>query len=453
MFNIPIVLFLALAIVFPWQQAVGQGDAASESSPKQVRDIEKKLRKYARLEAGRVRVEVGTRTSGELGQDDLKTSEDGTPIDVVEFLGTKGEVITISVESDSFRPLTWLLERRHSVLIARGGVEGAGSVATMTTVLPRDGDYLLFVNSHHGTGRYEATIDREPPLVIPDDSETATRRAVLVGINDYVGIGNDLSASVHDVDAIRELLVTEAGFASSEILPIKDPYATRENIVTSIRSFLGSVPEDGTAVLYYSGHGVRLRAHREGDADGIDEALFLADGSYLVDDELRELVNCIDAKTVTVIVDSCYSGGLYRGRGLKSVDEEVVESYLDLAKDEVPEPLGCASRSGVAEKDVNVFISASRENEKAWEWDRWKHLSVPRSVFTRYLLEEASGALRDTPGVAVTSLIEKVADKTTTFTEANRHSIQQGQVVNYAREPSIGEALGLIGPSRRQEPE
>lgn len=446
----PAACFLCAAIVLSADRVSAESHGERKLQPKSLRYVDRHLEAFTPLDAHRRRIAVGDHAIGELAQGDSRSSEDGTLIDMFDFRGTRGDIVEISVRSDDFRPVAWMLHAKDNLLMA-GDVdaENDGS-ASMMMAVPRDGDYVLVVNSHGGVGRYEVRLERPPPLALAENTAAATRIAVLIGINDYPGVQNDLSAPVHDVDAMRTLLMEDAGFDSTEIVTVKDQHATHDNVVDIMLRLRSSVPADATVILYFSGHGVQLSPEWDKEFDKRDEALFLADGSYLVDHDLRSLADCIGAKSVTLIVDACYSGGIVRSNGEKRVVGKHVKRYVDLARRDGIEPPSCPNRPAGAGKDVNLVISASGEDEAAWEWDDWEHLTQPRSVFTRFLIDTTSHVLRNTPEISVVSLIDGVASNTTEFTQEHKSAIQEGRVEELAgREPSVGAVFGLASASSR----
>ena len=428
--------------------------------PKTIQVIEHGLSQYTPTNVDGVSIEVGRWIDRDLRRQGLRSPKDGTPLDLLTFRGSKGDVVTARVESDDFDPLTWLMDAERWVLLQGDDDSGNGTNARLTTVLPRRGDYWLAVNSHGKGGSYRVRVDKEPPLLIPTKPAVSKRRAVLLGINDYPGTPNDLSAPVHDVDAVRELLENLAGFEPDDILVIKDHYATRENVMGAIRSFLKPVPSDGTIIIYFSGHGIQLTfrgggrpglEQAEDEADRRDEALWLADGSNLADHELRQLVECTSANAVTVIVDACYSGGMHRGSGQKNVSEKHVKKYLDLAGTDRPPPC-LGDDAGTMARKVDLVVAASQENERAWEWEGWKDLSNPRSVFTYYLIQGLQEALASPSGVSVEALSSAVSDKTTQFTEDKKDAPQNVRLVNFSkRAPLVKDLFGLPETSAGSE--
>ncbi len=61
-----------------------------------------------------------------------------------------------------------------------------------------------------------------------------TRRALLVGINDYRSI-QDLQGCINDVSNIRDVLKTCLGFRNEDIRVLVDSRATRDNILHRLR--------------------------------------------------------------------------------------------------------------------------------------------------------------------------------------------------------------------------
>ena len=428
--------YLALAIVVS-----GVDIWAEPVKSKTLHRIERHLLEYTLTNIRAEPIEIGTAVERKLGYQGLRSPKDGTPLDLFTFRGVKGGIVAVTVESDEFDPIIWLMHPDEYVLLQGDDDSGNGTDARFAAVLPRQGGYLLAVNSHGKRGSYLARVVKQPSLRIGRGG--SKKRAVLIGINDYPGTYNDLSAPVHDTDAVREVLESRAGFEPSDILVLKDAHATRENILKSIRVFLSSIPPDGVVLVYFSGHGVQLATQTEHEVDKRDEALFLADGSYLRDHELRDLVDCIGARAVTVIVDACYSGGIHRGSGQKNVSEKSVKKFLELADVDRRLEAKC-DPSRVVEREVNLIISASQEDEKAWEWNDWRNLSNPRSVFTYFLVEALHEALSGTVRVSVESMSIKISEKTTAFTEANRSATQEVRLLNYSgRHPFVRAIVGL----------
>ena len=438
-----------LAIVIVFFLSLPTGEAEPKRLSKYLNRIDRHLFEYTPRNANQISIEIESQVTivnRNLGESDLKSPKDNTPIEVFEFFGKKGDIVRISVSSEKFDPVVWMLVAGKRLLLGGDDDSGNSLDAEFTTVLPSSGNYWLAVNSYGQEGRYELRIEKLPSFEIPEGSRNPNKRALLIGINDYFGAQNDLTAPTRDVDTIRDLLVNEAEFDSENILVIKDRYATLDNIHYAINSFLGSVPEDGVAVLYYSGHGVQLTADNDSESDKKDEALYLGDSSYLLDDELYALIGCLDSQKVVVIVDACHSGGISRGAGQKNVVERDIRRYLNITASDRSELKFCSDKSKNRNKEFNLVISASQEHELAWEWKKWESILEPRSVFTHYFVENALDALKNKPDMSVESFIREVSKKTTAFIQEKKHSKQEGRVVDHSnsrQKPTVGDIFGM----------
>ena len=86
-----------------------------------------------------------------------------------------------------------------------------------------------------------------------------TKRAVVVGINDYTGIdasGNsNLNCSVADANSVVSMLSDAFGFDASDVTLITDQAATRDAVLAGLTTMIGASQAGDVALFYYSGHG------------------------------------------------------------------------------------------------------------------------------------------------------------------------------------------------------
>lgn len=189
---------------------------------------------------------------------------------------------------------------------------------------------------------------------MPEETHSgADLYALLIGINCYLpnersGKPNkmNLSGCVRDIERVEEFLRTRLGLPEERIVKLTstdcgsgepaepaEKWPTRENIVGAFER-LGELASPGEQIyIHYSGHGGRVRTplrfqHIKG-GDGFDEALVPADYNYEEDKFLRdfELGNILRGYVqrgllVTVVLDSCHSGGATRGEGNTGLHEK-----------------------------------------------------------------------------------------------------------------------------------
>lgn len=133
------------------------------------------------------------------------------------------------------------------------------------------------------------------------------RHAVLVGINDYGGGGHapDLNSCIADVIAMEEILRTQYGF--DRITTLLDAQATVQNVDAALDElFRGATPED-RLVFFYSGHG-----YRPFRSNGFIEVLVLHGGQFYEDSRLSAKTQQLPLGVLTVILDSCFAGGMFK---------------------------------------------------------------------------------------------------------------------------------------------
>ncbi len=214
-------------------------------------------------------------------------------------------------------------------------------------------------------------------LALPGEAQT--RRALIIGINDYVEAGagdgtrsfGDLRGAVNDAQAFREVLIARYGFARDEIEMVLDAAATRDGIIASIRRLIERSGAADLAVLYYAGHGSQIyNSKSENDLDQLDQTLVPHDAGAgardIWDKELKSLLNDLvdTGALVTAFFDSCHSGSVTRGlprtenaRWVRKDDRDAAELYADVPPDDRPAP----SARGA------LIFSAARDHQTAKE--------------------------------------------------------------------------------------
>lgn len=148
-----------------------------------------------------------------------------------------------------------------------------------------------------------------------------TRRALLVGINNYPDPANKLEGCVNDVFMMSSVL-QESGFDPEDIRVVLDERATTQGIMDRLHWLLDGVRDGDERVLFYSGHGAQIPGYDAKDEpDHIDECLVPYDFDWspahaILDNQFCELYSQLpyDCHFVAVF-DCCHSGGLTRDGG------------------------------------------------------------------------------------------------------------------------------------------
>ncbi|NER49990.1 MAG: DUF4384 domain-containing protein [Symploca sp. SIO1A3] len=179
---------------------------------------------------------------------------------------------------------------------------------------------------------------------------TSRKLALLVGINRYQSPIPSLRGCLTDVDLQRELLVNRFGFNPKDILLVTDEAEikpTRQNILDAFENHLIKQAKPGDVVVFhFSGHGSRvIDPNPLPGSNGLNGTMVppdrtSEDGSGKVRDIMGKslflLMYALKTENVTVVLDSCHSGGGIRGnvmfRALSrqgSGDDEATQEEFD----------------------------------------------------------------------------------------------------------------------------
>jgi hypothetical protein len=162
--------------------------------------------------------------------------------------------------------------------------------------------------------------------------DTPRKLALLVGVNQYTSSLSSLKGCLMDVDLYRELLVYRYGFQPQDILTLTDDTAqkpTRNNLLQAFEEHLIKQAQPGDSVVFaYSGHGSRIldpdplpgSRNLNGTMVPADARLSTETNDAEVQDIMGRtlflLMYALQTENVTVILDSCHSGGGTRGNAV-----------------------------------------------------------------------------------------------------------------------------------------
>ncbi|MGH7998730.1 MAG: caspase family protein, partial [Brasilonema sp.] len=160
---------------------------------------------------------------------------------------------------------------------------------------------------------------------------TPRKRAFLVGINDYLKMGDfqwyPLEGAVNDTQIQKELLINLFGFQANDIRILQNQQATRKNILQAFEDHLIQWAQPGDVVVFhFSGHGSQVADPDKIFDNGrvstivpIDSPLppgYPNKGGEVQDitgHTLWLLMQAINTENVTFVLDSCFSGGARKG--------------------------------------------------------------------------------------------------------------------------------------------
>jgi hypothetical protein len=146
----------------------------------------------------------------------------------------------------------------------------------------------------------------------PPAPTSGRRLALLIGVNEYDAVP-DLRGAVNDVELLRSVLSSKAGFAERDIELLLDRAATRRGIFEAIDRLAARAKPSDVVYVHYSGHGSQVKDLNGDEADGLDETLVPTNGrtknvADITDDELAERLARVRAESVAIVLDACHSG-------------------------------------------------------------------------------------------------------------------------------------------------
>jgi hypothetical protein len=203
---------------------------------------------------------------------------------------------------------------------------------------------------------------------------------------------------VRDVEQMRDMLTSRYGFKpkqrndanspTDDIWTLTDSQATKKAILDAFKTHLIDQARPGdTIVFQFSGHGQQIPNHDGSSFDGKDESLVPydyitrsaldGDKTNLRDKEIHGLIKqlrtCLTGKdgnqdgSITLIVDSCHSGGIARGDSLLRGDGWEEKISGPEPKPKRPQEVESSGWIDPAEAraEGHVLLAACRSNELA----------------------------------------------------------------------------------------
>jgi hypothetical protein len=282
-----------------------------------------------------------------------------------------------------------------------------------------------------------------------------TQRALLIGINIYQPQGTsaehpagctygrcelmdfqNLDGSVNDAVSMADLLSSaKFGFPSNQVVLLTNPapshprpgvtilpasQTTHDGILAAMQKYLVDIPKKGDTVVFYDASHGSLRVNSKGAKLTVlvngkyvhaDSTLVPSDaytGGYDVRDrEMTRIFNAALDKGVhlTVIFDSCHSGGITRGIGTQYVERTLAFDPRDV--NETPDAQTPPSER--ADNPALVF-SAAQQDETAKEMPAAGPSAEPHGAFTAALLQTLEVLPVDTPASLVYERVRAVLE-------------------------------------------
>jgi hypothetical protein len=240
----------------------------------------------------------------------------------------------------------------------------------------------------------------ESASLLPTVAKNPSAVAVIIGNRDYEGRIPTVDYAYNDADAIKKFITDRLGYDPDNIIDLRN--ATKAKVEATFgneRSHKGKlwsyldVKGGSDVVIYYSGHGVPGQKDGKGyllptDADPDHPEI----NGYPLD-TLYANLGKLEARSITVLLDACFSGGSHGGSLIRAASSILVS------------PKEIHAGAG----NIVVLTAASGDQLASWDEDA-KH-----GLFTRYFLEAVYGAAdTDADGAVDLEEVKAYLDRTMT---------------------------------------
>ncbi|MFA5344134.1 MAG: caspase family protein [Kiritimatiellia bacterium] len=199
------------------------------------------------------------------------------------------------------------------------------------------------------------------PLSSPA-ADTGNRRALLAGIDHYSYSPSDLNTCTNDANGVRDtMLLADPSnrWQSANLVTLTDARATKEAIRSNLYAMAVNSVAGDLALYFHSSHG----------GQSTTSTYLCAYNADFTDAELADDLALFQAGAkVVIILDTCYSGGMFKPDGVAAEAEwrfvERVMAHYRQVKAQQYKRLGLAAPKNLG---ANIaFMTASASNESSW---------------------------------------------------------------------------------------
>jgi len=138
--------------------------------------------------------------------------------------------------------------------------------------------------------------------------------ALIIGIDNYTQWPK-LNNAVHDAREMAQVLTQSYGFSPNRIVEFYDGAATKDAILSALRSYTSSgrraLKADDNLLIFFSGHGQFDDIENVGYWISVESRTDQT-GDYISNDQIKRLIGAIKTRHILLISDACFSGSLLR---------------------------------------------------------------------------------------------------------------------------------------------
>lgn len=190
----------------------------------------------------------------------------------------------------------------------------------------------------------------------------ADRYALLVGVDEYA-YGYDpgsLSSCVNDAFGMRRCLVDDSTrWLTEKVILLSNGDATKTAIRNAVGTLASTAVAGDVVVYFHSSHG--------GQNSGMDTFICTYNANYEDYEFAADLALFADGVKIIVIIDTCYSGGMFKSL---SMDSDLIAPTWNFAQNTMDHYLATAkilsTKSGSLKSPAIGWITACDYHELSW---------------------------------------------------------------------------------------
>ena len=206
--------------------------------------------------------------------------------------------------------------------------------------------------------------------------QNKTAVAVVIGNKRYKTPGvPEVKYAHNDARSVRQYLMSTLGYLDKNIIYIEDATAGKlSEVFGSTDNYAGMLynyidPGKSDVFVYYTGHGAPDLTNKNAYFVPVDaDPNYIANSGYSLKQFYRNIAK-LPARHITIVLDTCFSGGSDGGALFKSISPVMIGSNV-----ETPNL-----------KNATVFLSSSGDQVSAWYHEK-RH-----GLFTYFFLKGLSG--------------------------------------------------------------
>lgn len=186
--------------------------------------------------------------------------------------------------------------------------------------------------------------------------------ALIIGVNDYQDDKiNKLTYPVEDAENLRTTLLDIYNFSEDYTHFLKNP--TRKDLIDELDRMVELVNPQDNLLIFYAGHGFWDEERKNGywfpaDAKMDDKSTWFRNST------LRDYMSDIHSKHTLIIVDACFSGGIFEGTRALAQSEDASAVVKELYGKTSRRAITSGALEEVADdgKFMKFFIRTLEEN-------------------------------------------------------------------------------------------